>query len=454
MGAREGKTNGTSGPDDVYTRLERIAKLAREDRSRILTTLAHHIDVEFLKEAYRRTRKDGAPGVDGQTAEEYEENLEGNLQALLERFKSGTYRAPPVRRVYIPKGDGKQTRPIGIPTLEDKVLQRAVAMVLEAVYEEDFYGFSYGFRRRRSPHHALAELYAELTSMGGGWVLEVDIKSFFDTLDHGHLRSFLDQRVRDGVLRRTIDKWLKAGVLEDGEIWYPEDGSPQGGVISPLLANIYLHEVLDKWYEEIVRPMLKGKSFVIRFADDFVIAFASEEEARRVHEVLPKRFEKYGLTLHPTKTRLVRFLRPKSDSTGKGQDPRGGSPDSFALLGFSHFWSRSLKGNWVIKRKTAANRFRRALRRVDDWCRRNRHLSVEEQQQQLAMKLHGHYAFYGITGNSYAVGRFRWWVVRAWRKWLNRRSQRARMAWDKFKRLLRRYPLPPARCVHSVLVTQ
>jgi group II intron reverse transcriptase/maturase len=444
---------GTPGPEDVYTRLRRIAELAREDPKRALTTLAHHIDIEFLREAYRRTRKDGAAGVDGQTAEEYEKDLEGNLRSLLERFKSGTYRAPPVRRVYILKGDGKKTRPIGIPTLEDKVLQRAVSMVLEAIYEQEFYYFSFGFRPRRDAHQALQYLWVELMGMHGGWVLEVDIKSFFDTLDHGHLRSFLDQRVRDGVLRRTIDKWLKAGVLEDGELSYPEEGSPQGGVISPILANIYLHEVLDRWIEDTVKPLLKGKAFVVRFADDFVIVFALECDARRVYGVLPKRFGKFGLTLHPEKTRLVRFFRPEWRSTGKGRDPRGGTPDSFDLLGFTHSWQRSRRGNWVVMRKTASSRFRRALKRIVDWCRLNRHSPIGEQSKQLGMKLRGHFQYYGITGNSRSLSRFCYEVRRAWRGWLNRRSQRANMSWAKFNKLLQRYPLPPPRCVHSVLVT-
>lgn len=445
--------NGTPGPEDVYTRLSRIAELAREDPKRALTTLAHHIDIEFLREAYRRTRKDGAAGVDGQTAEEYEKNLEGNLRSLLERLKSGTYRAPPVRRVYIPKGDGKKTRPIGIPTLEDKVLQRAVTMVLEAIYEGEFYSFSYGFRPRRSAHQALQYLWKELMDMQGGWVLEVDIKSFFDTLDHGHLRTFLDQRVRDGVLRRMIDKWLKAGVLEDGELSFPEAGSPQGGVISPMLANIYLHEVLDRWFEETIKPLLRGKAFAVRFADDFVIAFALECDARRIFEVLPKRFGRFGLTLHPEKTRLVRFYQPERGSTGKGCDHRGGTPGSFDLLGFTHSWQRSRRGNWVVKRKTATSRFRRALKRVADWCRLNRHLPVEEQRKQLGMKLRGHCEYYGITGNSTALSRFSHELRRVWRGWLNRRSQRARMSWAKFEKLLQRYPLPSPKRVHSELVT-
>jgi group II intron reverse transcriptase/maturase len=436
---------------DVSTKLQRIAQLAKEDPKRALTTLAHHIDVEFLREAFRRTRKDGATGVDDQTAEGYAKDLDANLRSLLDRLKSGAYRAPPVRRVHIPKGDGKKTRPIGIPTFEDKVLQRAVSMVLEAIYEQEFYPFSYGFRPRRGPHDALQCLRNGLMAMGGGWVLEVDIKSFFDTLDHGHLRGFLDQRVRDGVLRRAIDKWLKAGVLEDGVLEYPGEGSPQGGVISPILANIYLHEVLDRWFEEVVKPRLRGKAFVVRFADDFVIAFSLESDAHRVYEVLPKRFEKFGLTIHPGKTRLVRFIRPSRASNGKGRDGQGGTPGSFVLLGFTHFWSRSLRGYWVIKHRTASSRFRRALRRIDDWCRHNIHQPIQAQHKQLAMKLHGHYGYYGITGNSYAIQRFRYWVGRMWHRWLNRRAQHARMSWETFNRLLIAYALPPARCVHSAL---
>src|SRR6202049_1321557 len=296
----------TSGSITVSTKLERIAKLAREIPQAAFTTLAHHIDIDWLKEAYRRTRKDGATGVDGQSAEDYAANLEDNLRSLLERAKSGTYRAPPVRRVHIPKSGG-QTRPIGIPTFEDKVLQRAVAMVLEAIYEQDFLDCSYGFRPGRSAHQALNNLWHELMKMGGGWVYEVDIQSFFDELDHGQLRSFLDRRVRDGVLRRTTDKWLKAGVMEEGRRSYPEAGTPQGGVISPLLANVYLHEVLDTWFEREVRPRLRGQACLLRYADDFVVVFAMEQDASRVAAVLAKRFARFGLRLHPDQTRLIPF---------------------------------------------------------------------------------------------------------------------------------------------------
>jgi group II intron reverse transcriptase/maturase len=438
---------GTSGPEHVTTKLERIAELARRSPKLVLTTLAHHIDEGFLHEAYRRTRKDGAAGVDDQTAQEYSADLQNNLSSLLERFKSGTYRAPPVRRVQIPKGDGRKTRPIGIPTFEDKVLQRAVTMVLEAVYEQDFLDCSYGFRPGRSAHQALQALWRELNMQGGGWVLEVDIQGFFDSLDHQQLRGFLDQRMRDGIIRRMIDKWLRAGVLEGRELRFPERGTPQGGVISPLLANVYLHEVLDTWFEVTVKPRLRGAARLIRYADDFVIVFQREDDARKVWDVLPKRFEKYGLKLHPEKTRLVAFHRPKSPEQREDGDTR---PETFDLLGFTHYWGKSYRGNLVVKRKTAKDRLNRALKTTGRWCRANRHLSIGEQRRTLNRKLTGHYAYYGITGNMLALQRFHEGVQVLWRKWLHRRSQRARMTWHRFQLLLERYPLARPRVVHSV----
>lgn len=440
---------GTLDPETVSTKLRRIAKLAREAPGKAFTSLAHHIDIGWLYEAFARTRKDGATGVDGQTADEYARNLEGNLRSLLERFKAGTYRAPPVRRAHIPKGDGK-TRPLGIPTFEDKVLQRAVAMLLEAVYEQDFLDCSYGFRPRRSAHHALETLWKNLMNMNGGWVLDVDIKGFFDSLDHEHLRRILDQRVRDGVLRRAIDKWLKAGVLDAGTLSHPEAGTPQGGVISPILANIYLHEVLDVWFATVVKPRLAGCAELVRYADDFVIVLALEDDARRVLDVLPKRFGKYGLTLHPEKTRLVEFRRPWWRCGTRRPKDHGSEPGSFDLLGFTHFWARSRKGRWTVTRKTAAKRFCRGLKAIADWCRRNLHRPVVEQHKALVLKLRGHFQYYGITGNWDALKRFVREVERTWRRWLDRRSQRGRMPWDRFKRLLERYPLPVARVVHGL----
>jgi RNA-directed DNA polymerase len=433
---------GTSGSESISPRLQRVVELAREMPQAVLTTLAHHIDLDLLLEAYGRTRKDAAAGVDGQTAAEYAEDLEENLRDLLDRAKSGTYRAPPVRRVHIPKGDGRKTRPIGIPTFEDKVLQRAVAMVLEAVYEQDFRDCSYGFRPGRSAHQALEELWKRLSGVGGGWVLELDIEDFFGSLDHQQLREILRQRVQDGVLLRLIGKWLHAGVLEGGTLTHPKAGTPQGGVISPLLANVYLHEVLDTWFEEVVRPRMRGAAYLIRFADDAVLVFASEDDARRVLAVLPKRLAKYGLRLHPEKTRLVAFGRPRSRS-------REGRPGTFDFLGFTHYWGWSRRGRPVVRRKTARDRFTRSLRAVYRWCRVNRHLPLREQQRVLGLRLRGHYAYYGITGNAPSLARFQWEVRRAWRKWLARRSNSARMPWDRFVRLVERYPLPLPRVVHS-----
>jgi RNA-directed DNA polymerase len=431
-------------PDNVSTKQERIATLAKQSPQMGFTSLAYRMDVEWLREAYRRTRKDGAVGIDGQTSADYEQDLEANLQSLLDRAKSGRYFAPPVRRVHIPKaGSSTETRPIGIPTLEDKVLQRAVVMLLEPIYEQDFDEGSYGFRPGRSAHDALESLWKGLMNMGGGWVLEVDIRKFFDTLGHAHLREFLRHRVRDGVLLRLIGKWLNAGVIEDGGISYPESGSPQGGVISPLLANVYLHYVLDAWFRQEVQPRLTGRAFLIRYADDFVIAFSNESDARRVMDVLPKRFGKYGLTLHPDKTRLVEFRPP----AGWGKPP--GLPRTFDLLGFTHHWARSRKGSWAVKRQTSSKRLTRGLRAVADWCRQNRHLPIREQHQKLSEKLRGHCAYYGITGNSPSLSVFRMQVHRIWRYWLSRRNRKRTMTWDCFNRLLARYPLPAMVAVHS-----
>jgi RNA-directed DNA polymerase len=441
---------GASEPVDVSTKQRRIAELARQRPEMGFTSLGHFIDIEWLREAYRRTRKDGAVGVDGQDGEGYAVNLEDNLRSLLERAKSGTYKAPPVRRTYIPKaGSATEKRPLGIPTFEDKVLQRAVVMVLEAIYEQDFKNCSYGFRPKRSAHQALQSLWDQTMAMGGNWIVEVDIRKFFDKIDHEHLRAFLKRRVRDGVLLRLIGKWLNAGVLEEGCLTHPETGSPQGGVISPMLSNVFLHYVLDDWFERDVQPRLRGHAFLIRFADDFAMGFSCEEDARRVLEVLPKRFEKYGLMIHPEKTRLVPFERPSDRPTRSGVPPRV-HPGSFDLLGFTHYWGRSRKGHWVVKRKTSKSRLRRGLVAIAGWCRKHRHQPIALQQYTLGQKLRGHCAYYGITGNARALSQFRYGVTALWRKWLGRRHRAGQVAWERMGRLLERYPLPPALVVHSV----
>jgi len=425
---------------NVSTKELWIAELARRLQGKVITTLSHHMDVEWLREAYRRTRKDGAVGVDNQTAAEYEAELEENLTKLLDRVKSGRYRAPAVKRAYIPKGEGKEKRPIGIPTLEDKVLQRAVVMLLEPIYEQEFAESSYGFRPKRNPHQALRKVWEATMQVGGGVVIEVDIRKCFDSFDHNHLQTIVRQRVRDGVIVRLIGKWLNAGVLEGGVITYPSEGTPQGGVISPLLANIYLHEVLDAWWEETVKPRLKGKAELIRYADDFVIVCADEYDARRVLEALPKRCGKYGLTLHPEKTGMVPFWNPKS----------GKRPGVFDFLGFQHYWSRSRKGNWVVRQKTAPTRFRRSLRRIRAWCRENRHEPLAVQHRILGQKVRGHYGYFGVVGNYRALARYVYAVTRIWHTWLERRGQRGKLTWERFNELLKIFPLPRPRIMVRV----
>lgn len=436
----EGKMRGTSTPSNVCTKLERIAELAKRDPTMKLRTLAHHIDVEWLTEAFRRTRKDGAVGVDGQTAAEYARNLETNLQSLLDRAKSGTYRAPPVRRVHIPKGNG-ETRALGIPTFEDKVLQRAVAMVLEAVYEQDFLDCSYGFRPGRSPHDALDDLQNHLVKIAGGWLLEVDLRKFFDTLDHAKLMDVVRERVTDGVLLRLISKWLHAGVMERGEVHFPKAGTPQGGVISPLLANIFLHTVLDKWVEQDVLPQLRWPVRLFRYADDAVLVFQDESDAQDVHEALAERCEHFGLVLHPEKTRLINFRRP-----GRRSDDDD-DPPTFDLLGFTHFWETSLSQKWLVKRKTARDRFRRAVKSIREWCNRHRHDDIPSQRNALVKKLEGHYAYYGVLYNVRALKRFLYCTIMAWWEALRRRSQRG-MTYARMGALLRKLPLPQPRVTH------
>lgn len=443
---KEGKMAEPLNSGNISTRLQRIATMARERPDRAFRSIQHVIDMEWLKEAHRRTRKDGAAGVDGRTADEYAVHLEDNLQHLLDRLKSGTYRAPPVRRVHIPKGDGRKTRPIGVPTFEDKILQRAVAMLMSAIYEQDFLDCSYGFRPGRSAHDALEAVWKGIMSMNGAWVVEADIEGFFDAVDHGHLRSFLDRRVTDGVIRRVVHKWLKAGVMEQGSIRYPEAGTPQGGVISPLLANVMLHEVLDVWFAEQVAPRLRGRAQLVRFADDFVVICQLESDARRVMSVLPKRFERFGLRLHPDKTRVVRFERPRRGGDDGPEPPR---PETFDLLGFTHYWGRSRKGSPVVKRLTANTRLRRALARVWRLCKLARHDPLDAQRAMLARQLQGHYAYYGITGNARRLGVFYFQVMKAWHNALRRRGGRRQLGWARFNAMLSRYPLPTPRVVHS-----
>lgn len=437
----------TQRSEYVSTVQQRIAELARERPNECFTALNHYLTVDWLKAAFERVKPDGAPGVDGQSWSEYWQNLDENLRSLLDRVKSGSYFAPPVKRVHIPKGDGKETRGIGMPTMEDKVVQRAIAMLLEPIFEQDFKEFSHGFRPKRSAHQALARIWSQCTNRGIKWIVEVDIRKYFDTLKKVWLRKFLDRRVRDGVIRRLIDKWLKAGVWEKGQVSYPEDGTPQGGVISPLLSNIYLHEVLDCWFVEEVLPRMKGYAFLVRYADDFILGFQNKEDAEKVYRVLFKRFDKYGLSLHPEKTQVVPFGRPEATTDGQ---TKGSKPGTFDYLGFTHYWGKSRNGRGVIRRKTMRKRFTRGLKAMGQWCQENMHEPMMEQVAALGRKLKGHFGYYGITGNYPALKRFRWEVIQVWRKWLARRGDPKGMSWERMHKLLAFFYIPEARVVHSV----
>lgn len=426
---------------DVLTKQRWIATWARENPQRVFTSLNHLIDEEWLLVAYNLTRKDGAVGIDGQTAKDFEQNLVENLQSLLRRFKEGSYKASPAKRAYIPKENGDR-RPIGILTLEDRVLQRALTMILEPIYEQDFLPVSYGFRPNRSAHQALDDLWKHIMGEGGQWVLEVDIRKFFDNLDLRQLRSFLDLRVKDGLIRRTIDKWLKVGVIEDGQLKRSTKGTQQGSVTGPLLSNIYLHYVLDTWFAEEVVPRMEGRCSLTRFADDFVIVFERASDCQRVFEVLEKRFAKYGLSLHPEKTQVIDF-RPHMKNEKQKKQP------IFDFLGLSHLWGRSRKGKMVVLRRTSKSRLARAVKDITMYCKKNRHKGIEEQHRKLTQILIGHYAYYGITGNYKSLARVKHRASRAWHKWLSRRSWRSRFDWESFQNLLIKHPLPKARIYHG-----
>lgn len=439
----------TQRSENVCTKQRRIAEIARQRPQERLTALNHYLDIEWLTEAYHRVRRDSAPGVDGQTVADYGQQLEANLRSLLHRAKGGSYVAPPVKRVHIPKDGRGETRPIGMPTSEDKVLQRAVVMLLEPIYEEAFHDFSYGFRPKRSPHQALDTFWRQATGLGVRWVLEVDIQKYFDSVNRSNLLALVGARIGDGVVLRLISKWLHAGVMEDGQLHYPEAGTPQGGVVSPILSNIYLHEVFDRWFADVVQGRMKGRVFAVRFADDLVIGFTHQRDAERVYRVIFRRFEKYGLTLHPEKTRLVPFGRPAKAGLD-GTPPH--EPGMFDFLGFTHYWAKSRKGYWVIRRKTAAKRLRRTLRAIGDWCRIHRHRGMFDQFRELVRKLEGHYAYYGITGNGRGLNQVRTETQKLWYKWLRRRSREpGGMTWEWMNRMLKEtFVFPHARVVHSI----
>lgn len=408
------------------------------------TSLNHYLDYAWVKYAYECTRKDGAVGVDDQTAQDYAVNLEQNLRSLIDRLKSGHYSAPPVRRHYIPKSDGGE-RALGIPCFEDKVAQRAIVMLLEPIYEQVFLDCSFGFRSGRSAHQALQAVWKGIMNRGGRWVLDVDVRKYFASIDRVKLREFLARRVTDGVVRRLIDKWLKAGVLEAGQRYYPEAGTPEGGVISPILANAFLHYVLDEWFTREVQPRLRGPSTLVRYCDDFVVLLAYKDDAERVLEVLGKRLGKYGLQLHPEKTRLVdfRFREPSPHHGGASA-----LATTFDFLAFTHVWARTRKGKAMVRRQTAKARLARALKAINRQCRAMRHWSLPEQHQRLGQMLRGHFAYFGITGNFERLASLHEQALRCWRKWLARRSNHSPVTWVAYQQVLVRFPLPRPKIVH------
>jgi RNA-directed DNA polymerase len=441
----EGNTGGTQRPTTLTTKLAQVAKVAKERPKERFTSLAHLMDEELLKRAWERTRKDGAAGVDGKTAKWYAANLKENLTDLCTRFRSGGYQAPPVRRAYIEKDDGRK-RPLGIPTVEDKVAQRAVAILLETVYEQDFLPCSYGFRPKRSAHQALAGLQGAIVMKPVRWVLEIDIEDFFGTMNHEWLRKMVQHRIKDGALNRLIGRWLRAGVMEDGAVTRTDLGTPQGGVISPILGNLYLHHVIDLWFEKKVKKTLQKESYLFRYADDAVFCFESRKDAEEVLELLRERLSKFGLKLNAGKTRMIRFGR-------WAEEDEGSRPETFHFLGFTHHVGRTRAGKFTVKRRTMAKRLGRAKRRVTDWCRQNRHLKVNEQRDGLNAILRGHNGYYGITGNYECLEHFYLHVTRTWRSWLDRRGRRGSMPWDRFNEVLKRLPLVRPTIVHSVYAT-
>jgi len=428
-------------PPTVSTKLAQIAKQSRENPKMVFTTLAHLMDVEFLMVAFRSLRKDAAVGIDKVTVAAYAANLEENLWELYQKLKTNRYRAQMVRRVWIDKADGSK-RPLGILVLEDKIVQKAVSMILGAVYEPMFYDFSYGFRPGRSPHQALSKLREECCTKNIGWIVDADISGFFDSIDHNHLRTIIKRRVNDGALLRLIGKWLNVGVLEEGRITYNETGTPQGGVISPILANIFLHSILDNWFEQTARPRLLGKCFIVRFADDFVLGFEHQTDAERVYEAIQRRFKLFGLTIHPTKSKIIQFTNPFRN--------KGNNPETFDFLGFTHYWSKTRQGGWAIKRKTRKKSLNRAMRSIWVWCKYNRHKLIREQYQKLRIKLLGHYQYFGIRGNYKMLEVIFEHTEKTWKKWLGRRTRNGSISWEKFEKKYRTlFLLPKPRITRS-----
>lgn len=428
--------------ETVETKLLRIAAKARKESKFQFTSLYHLMNEELLLECFRRLSEDKAAGIDEVTKNEYAENLEANISNLVGRLHRMAYRPQPVRRVYIPKPGSGKRRPLGIPCLEDKLVQSALARILGAIYEEDFVDGSYGFRPGRSCHDALRALSQAVEDEGTNYIGEADIKGFFDNVNHDWLIKMLEQRIADKRVLRMVKRFLRSGVMEGGETRASEGGVPQGGSISPVLSNVYLHYALDLWFEKVYRKSCKGKARLIRFADDFVVCFQSREDAMRFPEALAERLNKFGLEVEPTKTKVLEFGRDAE----RHARVRGGKPETFDFLGFTHYCGRSKdRKRFRMKRVTSRKKFRPKLATFKEWLKRNRMKPTQWIMQQVALKLRGHYQYYGVTDNYRGIARFHREVTKMLFKWMNRRSQRRSYRWEEFERLLEIFPLPSPR---------
>ena len=444
----EGNTGGqhmrrTQSRESVSQGLDRVRKATQQKKKERFTALLHYVTVDRLADAFSSLKREAAPGVDGTTWQSYKQDLEANLTRLHERVHRGTYRALPSRRRYIPKPDGRQ-RPLGIAALEDKIVQRAVVQVLNVIYEEDFLGFSYGFRPGRGQHDALDALAVGITSTKVNWIVDADIAGFFDAVSHEWLIRFVEHRVGDGRILRLIRKWLKAGVMEDGNLVSTEAGTPQGAVISPLLANIYLHYAFDLWADHWRKHYAKGQVIVVRYADDIVMGFQHERDAKRFMDEMRQRLEKFELSLHPEKTWLIEFGR----YAAKDRKARGlGKPETFNFLGFTHICSRSRRGVFQLKRQTRRDRMRARLRAIKEELRGRMHEPIPLQGKWLGQVVRGYFAYHAVPTNSRCLGAFRHYVVDLWRRTLVQRSQRDRTTWNRMAKLAAEF-LPLPRILH------
>jgi len=419
--------------------LVRIKLAAIKNPDMAFTSIAHRIDLHLLKRSYREINKSKSTGVDKISAKEYSENLDRNLFDLYTCLIQGKYKTCPVKRIWIDKEGGKK-RPIGIPALEDKIVQKAVAILMTMIFDENFYDFSYGFRTGFNQHMAIHQIRESCYANRVNWIVSADITGLFDNIDHTLLMEMIKKRVSDGTILKLIGKWLKAGVSENGSVSFSDKGTPQGGVISPVLSNIFLHYVLDDWLFKTVGKYMKGKWFVIRYADDFILGFESKDDALKVMKVLPKRFNKFGLELHPEKTQMIPFGKPTRAHKGKGLL-------TFDFLGFTFYWGKSLKRNWIIKKKTIGKRLRRSMARIWEWCKENRHVNMIEQYKALSAKLRGYYQYYGVHGNYKSIEAVYDHVYKAWRYWLCRRGSKKTVFFDKLKK---EFVLPKPRIVHNI----